>query len=169
MLFLFLFNLVCNLLILKNILCFLFVCFFFFLLFYVIGVEKWNLFSLQIMILEHLSFCLVNNVCMSHLLRYQPHLLECYYQNCLIGTHMCVHPVSEWSVFLTLQCELFTSCNISNDASLLSAQKWGAGGMVNQMWTGLDRGSQKFPNLCRHPLWTTPNSFFSNIVLNSIN
>ena len=27
-------------------------------------------------------------------------LLESYYRNCLIGTHMCVHPVSEWSVFL---------------------------------------------------------------------
>ena len=33
--------------------------------------------------------------CVSHLLRGQPHLLECYYRNCLIGTHMCVHPVSE--------------------------------------------------------------------------
>ena len=52
------------------------------------------------MILEHLHFCLANHACVSHLLRGQPHLLECYYRNCLIRTHMCVHPVSEWSVFL---------------------------------------------------------------------
>ena len=34
----------------------------------------------------------------------------------------------------------------------------GRGGVVNQMWKGLDRGrgSQKFPNLCGHPLWMTP-------------
>ena len=38
---------------------------------------------------------LANHVCVSHLLRGQPHLLECYSRNCLIGTHMCVHPVSE--------------------------------------------------------------------------
>ena len=75
-LFLFLFNLVCNLVI-----------------------EKWNLFFFQIMILEHLHFCLANHACVSHLLRGQPHLLECYYQNYLIGTHLCVHPVSEWSGF----------------------------------------------------------------------
>ena len=71
-----------------------------FCLFYVTGVEKWNLLVFQIMILEHLHFCLVNHACMSHLLCGQPHLLECYYQNCLIRTCMCVHPVSEWSVFL---------------------------------------------------------------------
>ena len=33
--------------------------------------------------------------CVSHLLRGQLHLLECYYRNCLIGTHMRVYPVSE--------------------------------------------------------------------------
>ena len=41
--------------------------------------------------------------------------------------------------FLTLQCELFLSCNVSNNASLVSART-GGGGVVNQMWTGLDRG-----------------------------
>ena len=32
------------------------------------------------------------------------------------------------------------------------------GRVVNQMWTGLGRGrgSEKFPNLCEHPLWMTP-------------
>ena len=38
---------------------------------------------------------LANHACVSHLLRGQPHLLKCYYRNCLIGTHTCVHPVSE--------------------------------------------------------------------------
>ena len=59
--------------------------------------------------------------------------------------------------FFTLQCESFTSCNISNNASLVSA--WTGGGEVaNQMWTNLDRGrgSQKVPNLCGHPLSMTP-------------
>ena len=46
-----------------------------------------------------LAFCLANHACVSHLLRGQPHLLECYYQNCLIGTHMYVHPVSEMISF----------------------------------------------------------------------
>ena len=109
------------------------------------------------MISEHLHFYLANHACVSHLLRGQPHLLECYYRNCLIGTHMYVHPVSEWSVFFTLQCDLFTSCNASNNASLVSART-GGGGVVNQMWTSLNRGrgTQKFPNLCGHPLWMTP-------------
>ena len=87
----------------------------------------------------HVMSCLCH-VCVSHLLRGQPHLLECYYRNSLIGTHTCVHPVSEWSVFLTLQCEFFTSCNVSKNASLLSPRTGGEG-VVNQVWTGLDRGS----------------------------
>ena len=65
---------------------------------------------------------------------------------------MCVHPVSEWSVFFTLQCELFTSCIVSNSASLVSAR---TGGVVKKMWTGRG-GSQKFQTLCGHPLWMTP-------------
>ena len=104
---------------------FLYVVLFVFLLFYVTGVEQWSLFFFQIMILEKLHFCLANHVCVSHLLHGQPHLLECYYWNCIIGTHMCVHPVSEWSDFFTLPCELFTSCNVSSIASLVSAQTGG--------------------------------------------
>ena len=53
---------------------------------------------------------------------------------------MCVHPVSELSVFFTLQCELFTSCNVSNNASLVSARAGGerVGGSTKcrQAWTG---------------------------------
>ena len=62
-----------------------------------------------------------------------------------------------------IQCELFTSCNVSDNANLVSARTRGGGwgGVVNQMWTGLDtgRGSQKFSNLCGHPLWMTPKGF----------
>ena len=32
---------------------------------------------------------LANHARVSHLLRGQPHLLKCYYRNCLIGTHVC--------------------------------------------------------------------------------
>ena len=46
----------------------------------------------------HVMSCLYHSYVL-HLLPGQTHLLECYYRNCLIGTHMCVHPVSEWSVF----------------------------------------------------------------------
>ena len=48
--------------------------------------------------------------------------------------------------FFTLQCELFTSCNVLNNASLVSAwteggrgRGGGGRGVVNEMWTGLDR------------------------------
>ena len=76
----------------------------------------------------------------------------------LIGTHMCVHPVSEWSVFFTLLCELFTSCNVSKNASLVSARTGGGeSGQPNVDRPGQGEvGCQKFPNLCAHPLWMAP-------------
>ena len=61
----------------------------------------------------------------------------------------------------TLQCELFSSCNVSNIASLVSARIEGEGGRAQR---NADRpgqgkeGSQEFPNLCGHPLWMTPKS-----------
>ena len=61
------------------------------------------------------------------------------------NTHVCTSSIRMIS-FFTLQCELFTSCNVSNNASLVSA------------WTGEGGWSTKFPNLCRHPLWMTPHS-----------
>ena len=99
----------------------------------------------------------------SHLLCGQPHLLKCYYQNCLIGKHMCVHSVSEWSVFFTLQCELFTSCNVSNNASLVSAWtgvEGEGGGQPNKdrPWQG-EGSPKKCPNLWGHPLSMTPKFF----------
>ena len=111
------------------------------------------------MILENLHFCLANHACVSHLLRSQSHLLECYYRNCLIGTHMCVHPVSEDQVFLpfSVNCSQVAMFQIMPALCLHGQGAAGGGGLVNQMWTGLDRGrgSQKFPNLCGHPLWMT--------------
>ena len=56
------------------------------------------------------------------------------------NTHMCTSSIRMIS-FFNVQCELFTSCNVSNNASLLCAQGEG-GGVVNQMWTDLDRGGQ---------------------------
>ena len=52
--------------------------------------------------------------------------------------------------FFTLPCELFTSCNVSNNASLVSARTVGEG-VVNQMWIGMDRGMgvPKIPKLLR--------------------
>ena len=98
-----------------------------------------------------------NHACVSHLLRGQPHLLECYYRNCLIGTHMCVHPVSEWSVFFTLQCELFTSCDVSNNASLVSAPTggWG-GGQPNVDRSGQGEGGPKKSQICADILYGWP-------------
>ena len=58
------------------------------------------------------------------------------------NTHMCTS-ISELSVFFTLQCELFTSCNVSNNASLVSTRAGGGGGgggVVKQMWTVLGKG-----------------------------
>ena len=118
-LFLFLFNLVCNLVILKNI--------------------------------SIIQFAVI---------------IICYYWNCVIGTHVCVHPVLEWSVFFTLQCELFTSCNVSNNARLVSAQTGAGGGRgcgepnMDRLWQR-EAGSQKFQSLCVHPLWMAPGCTFT--------
>ena len=61
---------------------------------------------------------------------------------------------TEWSVFFfILQCELFTSCNVSNNASIMSARTEG----------GARGGGGGGPNLCGHPLWMTPSqaNFYS--------
>ena len=53
-------------------------------------------------------------------------------------THVCTSSI-RMMIFLTLPCEVFTSCNISNNASFAST--WTGGGwVVDQMWTDLDRG-----------------------------
>ena len=101
-------------------------------------------FFFQIIILEHFHLCLANRACLSHLLCGQVHLLVCYYRNCLIGTHMCLHPVSKWSVFFTLQCELFTSYNVSSNASLVYA------------WTGKEGDAGKGRGRGRQPIMDRP-------------
>ena len=65
------------------------------------------------------------------------------------NTHVCTSSIRMIS-FSTLQCELFTSCNVSNNAGHVSTRKWG-GRVVNQMWTGLDRdrGITKIPKFVR--------------------
>ena len=59
--------------------------------------------------------------------------------------------------FFTLQSELFTSCNVSNNASLVSARTGGEG-VVNQMWIGLDwgMGVPKIPKLIRTSFMDDP-------------
>ena len=137
-----------------------------FFCYFVTGVEKWNLFFFQIMILEHLHFCFANHGCVSHLLRGQPHLLECYYRNSLIGTHVCVHPVSEWSDFFypsvwilhKLQC--FKQCQ----PCLRTDRGWGGGGrgdgQPNVDRPGQGDGGPKYSQICADilygwPLWGT--------------
>ena len=103
----------------------------------------------------HFISCLCH-ACVSHLLRGQHHHLECYYRNFLIGTHMCVHPVSEWSVYFTLQCELFPSCNVSNNTSLLSARTRGGGGQPNVDRPGQREGDPKDSQICADILYGWP-------------
>ena len=59
--------------------------------------------------------------------------------------------------FFTLQSELFTSCNVSNNASLVSARTVG-GNVVNHMWTGLDRARvvPKIPKFVRTSFMDDP-------------
>ena len=63
---------------------------------------------------------------------------------------------TEWSVFLSFS----VNCSQVAMFQIMPALcPHGQGeGVVNQMWTGLDRGraSQKFQNLCGHSLWMTP-------------
>ena len=107
-------------------------------------------------ILENLHFCLANHACVSHLLRGQPHLLECYYWNCLIGTHMCVHPVSEWIVSFSVNCSQVAMFQIMPVLCPHGQEEGGRGGQPNVDRPGQgEERSQKFPNLCGHPLWMT--------------
>ena len=84
------------------------------------------------------NFCLANHDCVSHLLRGQPRLLECYYWNCLIGTYMCVHPVSEWSVFLpfTVNCSQVEMFQIMPALCPHGQREGGWSTKCGQAWTG---------------------------------
>ena len=53
---------------------------------------------------------------------------------------------TEWSVFLTLLCELFTSYNVLNNASLVSTWTGGeGGGQTNVDRSGQEEGVPKIP------------------------
>ena len=65
---------------------------------------------------------------------------------------------TEWSVFFTLQCELFTSCNVSSNASLVSARTGGGvvGGQPNVYRPGQgERGSEN-SQICADILYGWP-------------
>ena len=92
----------------------------------------------------------------------------------LLSSFECFYVISKKTIsFFTLQCELFTSCKVSNNASLVSARSGGGsmeggrGGAqpnVNRPGQG-EWGSQKLPNLCGHPLWMTPiNGLFKRYI-----
>ena len=72
------------------------------------------------------------------------------------NTHVCTSSIRMIS-FFTLQYELFTSCNVLNNDSLVSART-GGGGVVNQMCTGLDRGRgvPKIPKFVRTSFMDDP-------------
>ena len=59
--------------------------------------------------------------------------------------------------FFTLQCELFTSCNVSNNASLVSARTGGVGWSTKcgQAWTG-GGGGPKNSQICADILHGDP-------------
>ena len=50
---------------------------------------------------------------------------------------------TEWSSFFTFQCELFTSCNVSNNASLVSERTGGGGGQTKVDSPGQGEGVPK--------------------------
>ena len=56
--------------------------------------------------------------------------------------------------FFTLQCELFTSCNVSNNASLVSAQTGGGGSNVDR--PGQGQGPPKTPKFVRTSFMDDP-------------
>ena len=115
-------------------------------------------FFFQIMILEHLHFCLTNRASLSHLLCGQLGLLECCYRNCLIGTHMCVHPVSKWSVFLSfsMNCSQVVMFQIMPALCTHGQGEGGRGWLTKcgQAWTGA--GGPKNSQICVDILYGWP-------------
>ena len=58
--------------------------------------------------------------------------------------------------FFTLQCELFTSCNVLNNASPVSARTGGGGwggGQPNVDWPGQGDGGPKNSQICADILY----------------
>ena len=63
---------------------------------------------------------------------------------------------TERSVFFTLQCELFTSCNVSNNASLVFARTGGGGRQPNMDRPGQDEGGLKILKFVRTSFMDDP-------------
>ena len=62
----------------------------------------------------------------------------------------------EWSGFFTLQCELFTSCNVSNNASLVSARTGRKVCQPNVYRPGQREGGPKNSQICEDILYGWP-------------
>ena len=112
---------------------------------------------------ECINFCLANHACVPHLLSGQPHLLECYYRNCLIGTHVCTSSIRMIRFFLpfSVNCSQVGMFQILPALCPHGQGERGWSTKYGQAWKG-EGGSQKFPNLCGHPLWMTPTSAMTN-------
>ena len=76
--------------------------------------------------------CSFNRECMEHNVMKSFRIFLCYFQ-------------TEWSVFFTLQCDLFTSCNVSNNAYMDDPY------LQKQLFVGVfqSRFSKKFHNIHR--------------------
>ena len=63
---------------------------------------------------------------------------------------------TEWSGFFTLQCELFTSCKVFNNASFVSTRTGGGGWSTKcgQAWIG--EGGAKVPKFLRTSFMNDP-------------
>ena len=105
---------------------------------------------------ECINFCLANHACVPHLLRGQPHLLECYYRNCLIGTHVCTSSIRVISFFYPsvwivhkLQCFKYCQPCVRTD-------KGKGGGQPNVDRLGRERKGPKNSQICANILYGWP-------------
>ena len=114
------------------------------------------------MILEHLHFCLANHACVSHLLRGKPHISECYYRNCLIGTHMYIqYRNNQFFLPFSVNCSQVAIFKVMPalcpQGQGEGERRGGRGAQPNVDRPGKGEGeSHEFPNLCIHPLWMIP-------------
>ena len=77
---------------------------------------------------------------------------------------------TEWSGFFTLQCELFISCNVSNNAGLVSAwtRGGGRGDQPNVDRPGQGKWVQKISKFVRAPFMDDPKVQKKKIALQNL-